>query len=81
VPEYWIVRPADRDVLVCSQPDAALGDYAQVQHIAPRIRACLAYAAHPCADLGVLRRRAGHHTMTSNVFSFERSMVSHTKEQ
>ncbi len=33
VPEYWIVRPADRDALVCSQPDAALGDYAQVQHI------------------------------------------------
>jgi len=35
VPEYWIVRPADRDALVCSQPDAALGDYAQVQHVAP----------------------------------------------
>jgi Uma2 family endonuclease len=33
VPEYWIVRPADRDALVCSQPDAALGDYAQIQHI------------------------------------------------
>jgi Uma2 family endonuclease len=35
VPEYWIVRPAGRDVLVCSQPDAMLGDYAQVQHVAP----------------------------------------------
>ena len=34
VPEYWIVRPASRDALVCSQPDAALGDYAQVQHVA-----------------------------------------------
>jgi Uma2 family endonuclease len=34
VPEYWIVRPASRDTLVCSQPDAALGDYAQVQHVA-----------------------------------------------
>ncbi len=31
VPEYWIVRPATRDVLVCWQPDAALGDYAQVR--------------------------------------------------
>ncbi|MGH2351208.1 MAG: Uma2 family endonuclease [Chloroflexota bacterium] len=31
VPEYWIVRPATRDVLVCTQPDAALGDYGQSQ--------------------------------------------------
>jgi Uma2 family endonuclease len=29
VPEYWIVRPAQRDVLIYSQPDAALGDFAQ----------------------------------------------------
>lgn len=29
VPEYWIVRPPQRDVLVCSQPDAALEDYVQ----------------------------------------------------
>ena len=35
VPEYWIVRPASRDVLVCSQPDTMLSDYAQVQHVAP----------------------------------------------
>lgn len=35
VPEYWIVRPAQRDVLVCSQPDATLGDYLQVDHVAP----------------------------------------------
>lgn len=34
VPEYWIVRPSSRDALVCSRPDAALGDYAQVQHVA-----------------------------------------------
>ena len=27
VPEYWIVRPATRDVLVCSAPDAGLADY------------------------------------------------------
>lgn len=26
-PEYWIVRPASRDVLVLSQPDRQLGDY------------------------------------------------------
>ncbi len=31
VPEYWIVRPATRDVLVCSRPDQTLGDYAQTQ--------------------------------------------------
>jgi Uma2 family endonuclease len=30
VPEYWIVRPASRDVLVCAQPDGALGDYSNV---------------------------------------------------
>ncbi len=29
VPEYWIVRPATRDVLLCWQPDATLGDYTQ----------------------------------------------------
>lgn len=31
VAEYWIVRPATRDVLVCWQPDRDLGDYAQVR--------------------------------------------------
>lgn len=34
VPEYWIVRPAQRDVLVFAQPDAALGDYRQSQPFA-----------------------------------------------
>ena len=29
VPEYWIVRPATRDVLVCWQPDPVLGDFTQ----------------------------------------------------
>jgi Uma2 family endonuclease len=29
VPEYWIARPSGRDVLVCSEPDAARGDYAR----------------------------------------------------
>jgi Uma2 family endonuclease len=27
VPEYWIVRPATRDVLVCWNPDPTLGDF------------------------------------------------------
>ena len=27
VPEYWIVRPTERDLLVLSQPDVTLGDY------------------------------------------------------
>ena len=31
VPEYWIARPPSRDVLVCSHPDATLGDYAQTR--------------------------------------------------
>jgi Uma2 family endonuclease len=29
VPEYWILRPASRDVLVCSQPDVALSDFTE----------------------------------------------------
>ena len=35
VPEYWIVRPATRDVLVYTDPDDALGDYVQSQRVAP----------------------------------------------
>ncbi|HUG14160.1 MAG TPA: Uma2 family endonuclease [Thermomicrobiales bacterium] len=35
VPEYWIVRPATRDVLVCWQPDESLGDYAQRRLVPP----------------------------------------------
>ncbi len=35
VPEYWIVRPPSRDVLVCSRPDAMLGDYAESDYVAP----------------------------------------------
>jgi Uma2 family endonuclease len=34
VPEYWIVRPVSRDVLVCSRPDAELGDFTEVRHFA-----------------------------------------------
>lgn len=49
VPEYWIVRPAERDALVCSQPDASLSDYAQVTHVAPDgelISPTLPFCAH-----------------------------------
>jgi Uma2 family endonuclease len=28
VPEYWILRPATRDILVCTRPDVGLGDFA-----------------------------------------------------
>lgn len=35
VPEYWIMRPAERDVLVHSQPDPATGQYASVSHVPP----------------------------------------------
>ena len=35
VPEYWIVRPASRDVIVCTRPETALGDYTQLDHIVP----------------------------------------------
>ncbi len=31
VPEYWIVRPATRDVLLCTRPDEAMGDFVQSQ--------------------------------------------------
>lgn len=35
VPEYWIVRPATRDMIVLSQPDAHLQDYLLSMYIAP----------------------------------------------
>lgn len=35
VPEYWIVRPASRDVLVYAQPDAELGDYTRSERVDP----------------------------------------------
>ncbi len=34
IPEYWIVRPAQRDVLVCSHPDPDLADYTDVHQFA-----------------------------------------------
>ena len=35
LPEYWIVRPAERDVLVCTQPDQTLEAYLQTDHVRP----------------------------------------------
>jgi Uma2 family endonuclease len=31
MPEYWILRPASRDVLVCWHPDAELADFAETR--------------------------------------------------
>jgi Uma2 family endonuclease len=31
--EYWIARPSERDILVYTEPDAALGDYIHVDRI------------------------------------------------
>jgi Uma2 family endonuclease len=33
LPEYWIIRPATRDVLVCRDPDQTLGDFSTSQLI------------------------------------------------
>jgi len=35
VPEYWVFRPDERDVLVHSDPDPATGMYLQVTHVPP----------------------------------------------
>lgn len=35
VPEYWVVRPAERDVLLFSQPDTQLGVYTRIDPVAP----------------------------------------------
>jgi Uma2 family endonuclease len=32
VPEYWVVRPAPRDVIIYTEPDSATGDYLQSVH-------------------------------------------------
>jgi Uma2 family endonuclease len=34
VPEYWIVRPSSRDILIYTSPDMALGDYSLSQKVA-----------------------------------------------
>ena len=35
LPEYWIVRPAERDLIVCSQPDPMQEVYLQADHVRP----------------------------------------------
>lgn len=35
VPEYWVVRPAERAMLVCTQPDTRLGVYTRIDSIPP----------------------------------------------
>lgn len=35
VPEYWIVRPAERDVLVHTEPEPATGQYLNTFHVLP----------------------------------------------
>jgi Uma2 family endonuclease len=35
VPEYWVVRPAERDVVLFSSPDHGAGIYSQVDQLAP----------------------------------------------
>ncbi|HEX5505101.1 MAG TPA: Uma2 family endonuclease [Thermomicrobiales bacterium] len=35
VPEYWVARPAGRDILVHSEPESATGQYLQVAHVPP----------------------------------------------
>lgn len=35
LPEYWIVRPAERDLLLLSRPDQASGLYLQTANVAP----------------------------------------------
>jgi Uma2 family endonuclease len=35
VPEYWVVRPVERDILVHTEPELATGRYLQVQHVMP----------------------------------------------
>jgi len=35
LPEYWIVRPAERDLLLLSRPDQASGLYLQSANVAP----------------------------------------------
>lgn len=35
VPEYWVIRPAERDALIFSQPDLALSLYRRVETLGP----------------------------------------------
>ncbi|MGB9633133.1 MAG: Uma2 family endonuclease [Chloroflexaceae bacterium] len=57
LPEYWIVRPVERDVLVLSAPDPAAADHRQGDPHRSRGRAYLRDAALPRAHRRLLRRR------------------------
>jgi Uma2 family endonuclease len=35
VPEFWLVRPEERDVLIYSKPEQASGQHLQVTHVPP----------------------------------------------
>jgi Uma2 family endonuclease len=35
VPEYWIARPVERDILVHSEPEPATGQYLRVERVSP----------------------------------------------
>jgi Uma2 family endonuclease len=35
VPEYWVIRPTERDAIIYSEPDASLDDYIHVTHCPP----------------------------------------------
>lgn len=35
VPEYWVVRPAERDLLIHGEPEQTTGQYLQVTHVPP----------------------------------------------
>jgi Uma2 family endonuclease len=37
VPEYWVIRPAERDALIFSQPDTALSLYRRVETLSPDV--------------------------------------------
>ncbi|MGH9173638.1 MAG: Uma2 family endonuclease [Vicinamibacterales bacterium] len=52
VPEYWMPRPETRDILVCSEPDAALSDFTNVRRftagselVSPTLSITIAVAA------------------------------------
>ncbi len=67
VPEYWIVRPATRDVLVLSAPDPMLGDYtssalveAEADLVSPTLPIRTPVARFfASASMGARRRRRG----------------------
>jgi len=77
VPEYWIVRPDERDILVLSAPDPALGDYTSSVRVEPeaelvsptlpiRVAAVRLFADAPTAAGKRARRRGGRRAGDGN---------------